>query len=163
MSYAIEIISNPNFLEFGDFINPYDKKPEDINTNTTKSYFDLANIEIIGDDNKARLNLFDAKKREFPLVIDMLEQHPFSSQVFLPLGNNPFFVIVCPAAIKPDLNNLKIFKIENGNGVNFKPKIWHFPLISINDAKFITIDKKNADNNLEIYNFTTEEKFYFNG
>ena len=48
--------------------------------------------------------------------------------------------------------NLKIFKIENGNGVNFKPDIWHFPLISINDAKFITVDKKNADNNLEIYN-----------
>jgi ureidoglycolate hydrolase len=41
--------------------------------------------------------------------------------------------------------------------------VWHFPLLSINDAKFITIDKKNADNNLEIYNFTAEEKFYFNG
>ena len=96
-------------------------------------------------------------------MIDMLEQHPFSSQVFLPLSDSPFFVIVCPAAIEPDLNNLKIYKIENGNGVNFKPQVWHFPLISINNAKFITVDKKNADNNLKIYNFTKEEKFYFNG
>ena len=163
MKYTIEKISNSNFVEFGDFINPYDKKAEDINTNTTKSYFDLANIEILGADNKARLNLFDAKKREFPLMIDMLEQHPFSSQVFLPLSDSPFFVIVCPKAIEPDLNNLKIFKIENGNGVNFKPQVWHFPLISINNAKFITVDKKNADNNLKIYNFAKEEKFYFNG
>ena len=163
MKYTIEKISNSNFVEFGDFINPYDKKAEDINTNTTKSYFDLANIEILGEDNKVRLNLFDAKKREFPLMIDMLEQHPFSSQVFLQLSDSPFFVIVCPAAIEPDLNNLKIFKIENGNGVNFKPQVWHFPLISINNAKFITVDKKNADNNLKIYNFTKEEKFYFNG
>ena len=61
MKYTIEKISNSNFFEFGDFINPYDKKAEDINTNTTKSYFDLANIEILGEDNKARLNLFDAK------------------------------------------------------------------------------------------------------
>ena len=163
MKYTIEKISNSNFFEFGDFINPYDKKAEDLNPNTTKSYFDLANIEILGEDNKARLNLFDAKKRKFPLMIDMLEQHPFSSQVFLPLSDSPFFVIVCPAAIEPDLNNLKIFKIENGNGVNFKPQVWHFPLISINNAKFITVDKKNANNNLEIYNFTKEEKFYFNG
>ena len=96
-------------------------------------------------------------------MIDMLEKHPFSSQVFLPLGKDPFFVIVCPISPKPDLNNLKIFKIENGNGVNFKPHIWHFPLISINDAKFITVDKKHADNNLEIYNFTDQEKFSFNG
>ena len=97
MKYTIDNITNTNFIEFGDFINPYEKKAEDINTNTTKSYFDLANIEILGDDKKARLNLFDAKKREFPLKIDMLEYHPFSSQVFLPLGNNPFFVIVCPS------------------------------------------------------------------
>ena len=163
MKYKINKISNNNFFEFGDFINPYDKEGEDINTNTTKSYFDLANIEILGDNNQARLNLFDAKKRIFPLIIDMLENHPFSSQVFLPLGNNPFFVIVCPPSVKPDLNNLKIFKVENGNGVNFKPMVWHFPLISINDAKYITIDKKNADSNLEIYNFTKEEIFYFNG
>ena len=52
---------------------------------------------------------------------------------------------------------------DSGNGVNFKPDIWHFPLISINDAKFITVDKKHADNNLEIYNFSDQEKFSFNG
>ena len=63
MKYKINRISNSNFLEFGDFINPYDKEAEKINTNTTKSYFDLANIEILGEDNKARLNLFEAKKK----------------------------------------------------------------------------------------------------
>ena len=144
MKYTIEKISNSNFFEFGDFINPYDKKAEDINTNTTKSYFDLANIEILGEDNKARLNLFDAKKREFPLVIDMLEQHPFSSQVFLPLGNNPFFVIVCPAAIKPDLNNLKIFKSlpdrligETKNKIeNFYLKLLYF-FLNLVDSDFL--------------------------
>ena len=73
MKYIIDKITNTNFNEFGDFINPYEKKAEDINTNTTKSYFDLANIEILGEDNKVRLNLFDAKKRKFPLMIDMLE------------------------------------------------------------------------------------------
>ena len=93
MKYIIDNITNKNFIEFGDFINPYEKKAEDINANTTKSYFDLANIEIFGEDKKVRLNLFDAKKREFPLKIDMLEQHPFSSQVFLPLGNNPFLLL----------------------------------------------------------------------
>ena len=46
---------------------------------------------------------------------------------------------------------------------SFKPKVWHFPLISIDDAKFITVDKKNDLNNLEIYNFTEEEIFNING
>ena len=159
MKYIIDKITNINFNEFGDFINPYEKKAEDINTNTTKSYFDLANIEILGEDKNVRLNLFDAKKREFPLMIDMLEKHPFSSQVFFPLGNNPFIVVACPANEKPNLNHLSIFKVDNGFGVNFKPRVWHFPLISIDDAKFITIDKKNDEGNLEIYNFSNDEVF----
>ena len=66
MKYIIDKITNTNFNEFGDFINPYEKKAEDINANTTKSYFDLANIEILGDDKKVRLNLFDAKKENSP-------------------------------------------------------------------------------------------------
>ena len=163
MSYEINKITKDNFSEFGDFISPYDNLGEYINLNTTKSYFDLANIEIIGEDKRVRLNLFDAKKRLFPLKIDMLENHPFSSQIFLPLGYHDFIVIACPVSIKPDLNNLKIFKVNQGNGINFKPKIWHFPLISIEDAKFITVDKKNDLNNLEIYNFTEEEIFNING
>mgnify|MGYP003305404741 FL=1 len=127
--------------------------------NTTKSYFDLANIEIDGEDKRVRLNLFEAKKRIFPLKIDMLENHPFSSQVFLPLGNHPFIVVVCPASAKPNLNDLNIFRVDNGFGINFKPRVWHFPLISIEDAKFITIDKKNDEGNLEIYKFDEDEVF----
>jgi ureidoglycolate lyase len=93
----------------------------------------------------------------------MLENHPFSSQIFLPLGSYDFLVITCPASPKPNLKKINIFRVDQGNGINFKPQVWHFPLISFNDAKFITIDKKNDENNLEIYNFTEEETFTING
>ena len=49
MNYEIKKITKDNFSEFGDFINPYDKIGENINSNTTKSYFDLgADFLIIG-------------------------------------------------------------------------------------------------------------------
>ena len=159
MNYNIEEITEEKFSKFGDFINPYSVESTNINLNTTKSYFDLANIEINGEDKRVRLNLFEATKRIFPLKIDMLENHPFSSQVFLPLGNYPFIVVVCPINEKPNLNDLIIFRVDSGFGVNFKPGVWHFPLISIENAKFITIDKKNDEGNLEIYNFDEGEVF----
>ena len=159
MSFKIEEVTKEKFSKFGDFINPYSVDSNDINMSTTKSYFDLANIEIDGEDKRVRLNLFEAKKRIFPLKIDMLENHPFSSQVFLPLGNHPFIVVVCPASEKPNLNDLNIFRVSSGFGINFKPRVWHFPLISIEDAKFITIDKKNDEGNLEIYKFDEDEVF----
>ena len=159
MNFKIGEVTKEKFSKFGDFINPYSIESTNINMNTTKSYFDLANIEIDGEDKRVRLNLFEAKKRIFPLKIDMLENHPFSSQVFLPLGNHPFIVVVCPASAKPNLNDLNIFRVDNGFGINFKPRVWHFPLISIEDAKFITIDKKNDEGNLEIYKFDEDEVF----
>ena len=162
MKLSLKKISKENFSLYGDLITTRNKISKDINQNTTQSFFDLANIEILGEDNKVRLNIFNAKKRIFPLSIDMLEMHPLSSQVFLPLIKVDFIVLVAPSDIKPDLSKIEIFKISNGDGINFNTGVWHFPLISIQDAQFITIDKKNAENNIEIYKFTKTEKFNLN-
>ena len=42
-------------------------------------------------------------------------------------------------------------------GINYKPGIWHFPLISTEDTDFLVIDRKGKDENLIIHNFDKEE------
>ena len=162
MNYQIKNINNQNFKKFGDLISIKEKNYDEINKNTTNSFFDLANIQIEGEDHRSRLNIFVAKKRIFPLQINMLENHPYSSQVFLPFLNTTFLVLVAPIAIKPNLDEIEIFKVSDGDGINFNPKVWHFPLISLDNAKYITIDKKDAQNNIEIYNFDKSEIFELN-
>ena len=162
MELYFKEITEDNFSLYGDLITTKNKISEDINKKTTQSFFDLANIEILGEDKNARLNIFNAKKRIFPLNIDMLEMHPLSSQVFLPMSKTDFIVLVAPIDKKPDLNKIEVFKISKGDGINIKASIWHFPLISIQDAQFITIDKKDAEKNIEIYNFIESEKFILN-
>ena len=162
MNLDIKIISKNNFALYGDLITIRGKNSEGINNNTTQSFFDLANIEILGNDYSPRLNIFSAKKRIFPLNIDMFEMHPLSSQVFLPMSNADFLILVAPIDIKPNFEKIECFKVSNGDGINFRCKVWHFPLISIQDAKFITIDKKDAKKNIEIYKFTENEKFILN-
>ena len=162
MNYQIKNINNQNFKKFGDLISIKEKNYDEINKNTTNSFFDLANIQIDGEDKRSRLNIFEAKKRIFPLQINMLENHPYSSQVFLPFLNTTFLVLVAPIAIKPNLDEIEIFKVSDGDGINFNPKVWHFPLISLDNAKYITIDKKDAQNNIEIYNFDKSEIFELN-
>ena len=151
-----------NFKKFGDLISIKEKNYDEINKKTTNSFFDLANIQIEREDKRSRLNIFEAKQRIFPLQINMLENHPYSSQVFLPFLNTTFLVLVAPIAIKPNLDEIEIFKVSDGDGINFNPKVWHFPLISLDNAKYITIDKKDAQNNIEIYNFDKSEIFELN-
>ena len=162
MKYQIQNINNQNFKKFGDLISIKEKNFEEINKNTTNSFFDLANIQIEGEDQRVRLNIFEAKKRIFPLQINMLENHPYSSQVFLPFLNTDFLVLVAPIATKPNLDEIEIFKVSNGDGINFNPKVWHFPLISLDNAKYITVDKKDAITNIEIYNFDKSDIFELN-
>ena len=99
MNYKIKNISKENFKNYGDLITTSNKNYESINKDTTDSFFDLANIQIIGDDKRSRLNIFQAKKRNFPLKINMLENHPFSSQVFLPFNATGFLVLVAPIGL----------------------------------------------------------------
>ena len=162
MKYQIQNINNQNFKKFGDLISTKEKNFEEINKNTTNSFFDLANIQIEGEDQRVRLNIFEAKKRIFPLQINMLENHPYSSQVFLPFLNTDFLVLVAPIATIPNLDEIEIFKVSNGDGINFNPKVWHFPLISLDNAKYITVDKKDAKTNIEIYNFDKSDIFELN-
>ena len=162
MKYKIQNINNRNFQKFGDLISIKEKHHEKINENTTNSFFDLANIQIEGEDKRVRLNIFEAKKRIFPLQINMLENHPHSSQIFLPFLKTTFLVLVAPIAIKPNLDEIEIFRVTDGDGINFNPKVWHFPLISLDNAKYITVDKKDAKTNIEIYNFDESEIFELN-
>ena len=57
MNYKIKNISKENFKNYGDLITTSNKEYESINKNTTDSFFDLANIQIIGDDKRSRLNI----------------------------------------------------------------------------------------------------------
>ena len=43
------------------------------------------------------------------------------------------------------------------NGINYKPGIWHFPLISTEDMNFLVVDRKGSGENLVIENFDKEE------
>ncbi len=158
MNLKIKKITKENFLKFGQLISTKNIKSKEINQNTTNSFYDLANIEIYGKNLQPRINIFKAKKRCFPLRINMLENHPFSSQTFIPLQKTTFIVVVAPISKIPDINLIEAFIISPEEGINFKSKVWHFPLIATEDSNFLTIDKKDSINNLDIYDFKNNDK-----
>ena len=133
-----------NFSQFGQVISCEQNDYMVINNGYAKKYPDLASIDTQEDGGSTTVHIYVAKKREFPLQINMLEKHPFFSQTFIPRHNQPFLVVVAPASDEPNIENIRAF-ISNGNqGVNYSRGVWHFPLISIkDDAQFIVIDRKH--------------------
>ena len=87
----------------------------------------------------------------------MMEKHPLGSQAFIPMKEATFLCFVAPAGKIPVINKIKSFIVPPGIGINYKPGIWHFPLISTENMNFLVIDRKGAGKNLIIHNFNEEK------
>jgi len=150
-------ITRKNFAAYGDLISSDNIKPIDINAGYAKRFDNLANINTSRDGGKTIVSIFSTLKRTFPMKIDMMEKHPLGSQAFIPMKETNFIVLVAPPGDKPKINKIESFVVSRGIGINYKPDIWHFPLISTENINFLVIDRKGTGDNLIIYNFEKEK------
>jgi ureidoglycolate hydrolase len=107
------------------------------NMRTAKRIDHLASVENLRPDG-AQLNvcLFHCSPiAKLPLEIKLLEKHPHSTQIFLPMTSNArFLVIVCLGGETPDLSTLKAFEAISGQGISYKPGVWHYPMTAIEET-----------------------------
>ena len=150
-------ISRSNFATFGDLISTNDIVPIDINAGYAKRFDNLADLNTAKDGGKAVVSIFSSLKRIFPMTIDMMEKHPLGSQAFIPMKETTFLCFVAPPGESPEINKIQSFIIPPKNGINYKPGIWHFPLISTEDTNFLVIDRKGEGKNLIIHKFKKEK------
>ena len=150
-------ITRKNFAIYGDLISSDDIKPMDINAGYAKRFDNLANINTSKDGGKTIVSIFSALKRNFPMKIDMMEKHPLGSQAFIPMNETTFLCFVAPPGESPEIDKIQSFIIPPKTGINYKPGIWHFPLISTEDTDFLVIDRKGNGENIVIHKFDKEK------
>ena len=150
-------ISRTNFNTYGDLISTDDINPIDINEGYAKRFDNLADLNTLIDNGKTIVSIFSALKRTFPMQINMMEKHPLGSQAFIPMKETTFLCFVAPPGKSPDINKIESFIIPPKKGINYKPGVWHFPLISTEDTNFLVIDRKGKGENLIIHKFEKDK------
>jgi len=138
-------LSFDTFSLYGDVLSADGTEMKIINNGFAQKHYDLCAIDSRENNGLSAVHIYIAKKRVFPLDINMLEKHPFFSQAFIPRSNTPFLAVVALGDDKPDLNTLKAFITDGNQGVHYKKGIWHFPLISVEEnEQFIVIDRTDS-------------------
>ena len=150
-------INKSNFAPYGDLISTENVSPIDINAGYAKRFDNLADLDTSKDNGKTIISIFSSLKRTFPMKIDMMEQHPLGSQAFIPMKETTFLTFVAPLGKSPEIDKIQSFIIPPNHGVNYRPGIWHFPLISTEDTNFLVIDRKGQGKNLIIHKFEKEK------
>ena len=150
-------INRTNFAPYGDLISTHDINPININSGYAKRFDNLASVDTLKNGGKTIVSIFSALKRTFPMKVNMMEKHPLGSQAFIPMKETTFLCFVAPPGELPETRKIQSFIVPPKTGVNYKPGIWHFPLISTEDTNFIVIDRKGSGENLIIHKFKKEK------
>ncbi len=143
-------ITAASFAPFGTLIIA--KAAEVINDGTTRRYSDLASLDLRGPDRDPVLGIYVAQARRFPLRIEKLERHLQAAQVFLPLGEHRFVIVVAPGGSAPDWTRMEGFITAPGQGVSLNRGCWHHGLIALADGDRFAIIEGGG------YRDDTEEK-----
>ena len=85
----------------------------------------------------AALNLCSfrcAPKVDWPIGVALLEKHPLSTQVFIPMNARRYLVLVALGGDAPDLSTARAFVASGTQGVSYRPGVWHHPMIALDDT-----------------------------
>lgn len=148
-----EIIIQPlireAFAPFGDVIEMEGAHSFPINHGMCMRYHDLAKVETAGENARTLISLLRGKPYELPLKLEMVERHPFGSQAFVPLSQNPFLVVVAHETHDGPGEPIA-FQAAPGQGVNIHRNVWHGILTPLNgESDFVVIDRGGGGINLQ--------------
>ena len=145
---AIEPLTRAAFQPFGEVIETDGAIPILINEGFATRVNDLAQIDVAADAGTVNVSLFVAKARLRPIRIRLMERHPLGSQLFLPLQEQPWLVLVCADPRVPA--SFRAFEASGRQGVNYLRNVWHHPLLVLNDdERFLVVDRTGPGNNIE--------------
>ncbi|MBI5320554.1 ureidoglycolate lyase [Bradyrhizobium sp.] len=148
LTLSIAPLTKAAFAPFGEVIETRDAKPKLINDGFAQRFDDLAHIHVAAEGGAVNISLFSGSVRPGPILIKLMERHPLGSQLFMPLNEQPWLVVVCADPRAPA--SYRAFSASGRQGVNYARNIWHHPLLVIADASpFLVVDRKGAGDNLE--------------
>ena len=136
------------FSPFGNVVELDGATQFAINQGFAERFDDLAQIDVTAEGGTTKVSIFEAKPRPLPMSVDLMERHPLGSQLFYPLQDQDWWLIVAEDVREP--SSFRAFAATGRQGVNYARNVWHFPLlVSSAGDRFIVVDRKGPGNNLE--------------
>jgi ureidoglycolate lyase len=140
----IEPLTKAGFAPFGEVIDIDGAQHFPINQGFAERFNDLASV----DAEAVNISIVVANPRPRPIAITLMERHALGSQIFYPLQDRPWLVVVC--GDPKDRASFRCFRATGRQGINYARNAWHHPLLVLEAAsRFLVVDRKGPGTNLE--------------
>lgn len=155
----VEPLTKAAFASFGEVVETDGAEQFVINQGFAKRVNDLAKVDVAAHGGLVNISIFSARARPLPIAIKMMERHPLGSQLFFPLQDSTWLVVVC--ADPRDPSSYCAFCATGWQGVNYAKSVWHHPLLVMRDEeRFIVVDRAGPGDNLDEVWLDTEQTLH---
>ncbi len=151
MTIVPKPLTQESFALYGDVIEVNDDLNHyAINDGYTQRYHDLAKVDVSENNGHTLINIFRSTPLQQPIAIKMMERHPLSSQAFIPMGDEPYLVVVAPKGeFKAEL--IEVFLASADQGVNYHKGTWHHYCLALHKtSNFLVVDRGGEGDNCDI-------------
>ena len=143
-----EPLTRAAFAPFGDVIESEGKAHVTINQGFAERFSDLAHVDVATDGGTTHVSLVLGTPRPLPIEIRLMERHPLGSQIFFPLQDRPWLILVAEDVHDP--SSYRAFAATGRQGINYARNVWHHPLLVLDaESRFLVIDRTGPGSNLE--------------
>ncbi len=127
------VLTAEAFAPFGRVISAGLQEGTTANQGTAVRFDFCAELLSSRSEAKANLAVVRSIAKTLPLEMTVLERHPCSTQVFLPMVISRYLVCVAPTRAdgEPELSALRAFICLPGQGIAYAPGTWHHPLVAL--------------------------------
>lgn len=140
----ITALTKASFAPFGQVVEMEGAQHYPINQGFAERFNDLAFV----DAEAVNISIVVAKPRPEPIAITLMERHPLGSQMFYPLQDRPWLVVVC--GDPKDRESFRAFSATGRQGINYARNTWHHPLLVLDtESRFLVVDRNGPGANLE--------------
>ena len=149
-------LTGPGFAPFGEVIELPPGGGMSVNQGRGLRFDPPAGLAGLEGDAPLRLALYRVAPSVLPLEVALLERHPFSAQIFLPMVCEGYAIVVAPRSGDgtPDLDAACAFIARPGQGVLYGRDVWHHPIVALHStAQFAMLIRENGepDNCIEFH------------
>jgi ureidoglycolate lyase len=115
-----------------------------INAGTGIRHDDLTHLDLQRDGGSPCITVFETAGDAHypPYRLREFERHRLGSQSFVPLADSRCLVVVALGQDEPDLDTLRAFVVEPGQGATIRADVWHHPLLSIRPARVLVLERR---------------------
>jgi ureidoglycolate lyase len=127
-----EPVTRDAFAPFGQLIEATGRATE-ANQGTAARFDFAAHLASLRAHARPNVAVFRAQPRALPMALLLLEKHPHSTQLFVPMTAPRYGVLVAATAPdgSPDLATLRAFVFAAHQAVNYAVGTWHHPMIAL--------------------------------